>query len=356
MLFMLEGNLMICNEIRKDYLLNRWVVIAIERSRRPNDFIKEKIKANSQKICPLCVGNEALTPPAVLLYFNEKDKLKKEADTKEFRRKNWIIRVVPNLFPAFNYQNTCFCKEKNRIDDFIYAKGHHEVLVESPNHNENFATIKDEQMINVIDAYIDRLIDLGSIDYIKYVAIFRNYGKEAGASLTHAHSQIIAMPIIPRILMEEMEFSKNYYQKNKECIFCKIIEKERIGPRFIFENDGFVVFAPYASINPLEFWIVPKKHDNTILNLSLLEKKLFIESIKTSFSALKFLVNDPPYNFGFHLSVDKKTREYYHWHLEVYPKLSIWAGFEKSTGIYINTMPPEKAAFELKSQIKNIGK
>jgi UDPglucose--hexose-1-phosphate uridylyltransferase len=344
--------LMVCNEIRKDYLLNRWVVIATERSRRPTDFIKSKATSAKEKTCPLCVGNEALTPPAVLLYLNEKGKIIKDSDNHKPRKKNWIIRVVPNLYPAFSSPLDGSCNEDKRTANLIDAKGHHEVLVESTNHDEDLSSMKLEQLINLIEAYIDRLNVLGSKPYVKHVAIFRNYGKEAGASLTHAHSQIIAMPILPRIIEEEIIASKNFYNKNKKCVFCDIIENEKKGPRLIFQNKGFVVFAPYASIQPLEFWIVPKKHNSTLLNLTKSEKTLFAESIKKSLSALRVLVNDPPYNYGFHISINKKTEKYYHWHLEVYPKLSVWAGFEKSTGIYINTVPPEVAALELSKIIE----
>jgi len=347
---------MICNELRKDYLLNRWVVIAIDRSRRPSDFIKSKKNSVNPKSCPLCVGNEALTPPAVLLYSNENGKIMRGLDIQEPRSKKWIIRVIPNLFPAFSYYKPNSCNKSSIKKNFAVAIGHHEVLVESPNHDENLATMKQEQLNNLINAYIDRFRDLSSRNYVQHVAIFRNYGREAGASLTHAHSQIIAMPFIPRIMDEEIKASKSFYEKNGKCVFCDIIEKERKGPRLIFQNNQFVVFAPYASIQPFEFWIFPKTHSFTILNLSTHEKILFAESIKKCLSALKILVNDPPYNFGFHVSIDKKTKNYYHWHLEVYPKLSIWAGFEKSTGVYINTVPPEDAASELKTIIENFKK
>lgn len=338
---------MIFNELRKDYLLNRWVVIAVERSRRPTDFKKPKVKSDIQKKCPLCVGNENLTPPAVLLYIKNNNRILKEKDNIEPRKKNWLIRVIPNLFPAFSYSKNIQLNKSKEVNKMA-AFGHHEVLVESPNHDDNPGTMKNDQLINLINAYIDRLTALSLKPYVKHVAIFRNYGKEAGASLTHAHSQIIAMPIIPRIIKEEIAFSRNYFNKNKKCIFCKIIEKEKRSKRLIFQNNNFITFCPYASINPLEFWIVPKKHDNTILNLKLEEKKDFIASIKKGLSALKKLVDDPPYNYGFHLSINKETKDYYHWHLEIYPKLSIWAGFEKSTGVYINTISPEKAALELR--------
>lgn len=351
----MEELLMVCNEMRKDYLMNRWVVIATERSRRPTDFVKSKADSAKEKVCPLCVGNEALTPPAVLLYLNEKGKIIKDADNHAPRKKNWTIRVVPNLYPAFSSPLDGSCNVDRKATNLVNAVGHHEVLVESPNHDEDLSSIKLEKLINLINAYIDRLDTLGSKPYVKHVAIFRNYGKEAGASLTHAHSQIIAMPILPRVIKEEIKASKNFYDKNKKCVFCEIIENEKKGPRLIFQNSGFVVFAPYASIQPLEFWIFPKKHNSTLLALTKSEKNLFAESMKKSLSALRVLVNDPPYNYGFHISINKKTQKYYHWHLEVYPKLSIWAGFEKSTGIYINTVPPEIAALELSKTIKKIG-
>ena len=184
--------------------------------------------------------------------------------------------------------------------------------------------------------------------YVKYVSIFRNYGREAGASLSHAHSQIIATPFVPRILAEEIAASKKFYHKHKKCFFCDIIQKETNSPRLVFENSLFSVFTPYASVHPLEYWILPKKHSANLLRLNKAEISEFAKTLKTSLKALKDLVNDPPYNYGFHLSTDRTTEEYYHWHLEVYPRLSIWAGFEKNTAVYINTVKPETSAAELR--------
>lgn len=186
---------------------------------------------------------------------------------------------------------------------------------------------------------------------MKYVSIFRNQGVEAGASLSHAHSQIIATPFVPKTVEEEMKSSRKYWAEDRECIFCRILKKERKGPRFILEDSSFVVFAPWASINPMEFWILPKKHDATLLDMSRSEVKSLADTLKNCLCGLKKLVNDPPYNYGFHLAINKDANEYYHWHLEVYPKLAIWAGFEKSTGIYINTVTPEAAAESLKKTI-----
>ena len=344
--------MMVYNELRKDYLLNRWVVTATERSRRPTDFAKQKIESNQNSICPLCVGNEHMTPPAVLLYLKQNGEMKTERDHNGTRPKNWLVRVIPNLYPAFAPpKDTADEVQIIKNESYGCAVGLHEVLIESPNHDEDPADAELPQLMLLINAYIDRLRDLSAKPYVQYVSIFRNYGKEAGASLSHAHSQIIATPIIPRIPAEEMAASKKFYDQNQKCVFCDIIKKEAKSPRLVLENQHFLVFAPYASVHPLEFWILPKKHAANILGLSDAEVKAFAETLKTSLKALKTLVNDPPYNYSFHLSINRDAENYYHWHLEVYPRLSIWAGFEKNTGMYINTVKPETSATELRKAI-----
>jgi UDPglucose--hexose-1-phosphate uridylyltransferase len=238
-----------------------------------------------------------------------------------------------------------------KSDSFGLAIGHHEVLVESPRHDEDPADAELPQLVHVINAYIDRLRELSAKPYVHYVSIFRNHGLEAGASLSHAHSQIIATPFVPTIVDKEIAASKNFWNQHERCIFCGIIERESKSPRLVHGNSRFVVLAPYASVHPMEFWILPKKHDANLLNLTKTETKALAETLKASLKGLKDLVNDPPYNYGFHLSINKDAENCYHWHLEVYPRLSIWAGFEKNTGVYINTVTPETAAAELRKAI-----
>jgi UDPglucose--hexose-1-phosphate uridylyltransferase len=349
-----ELEAMVYNELRKDYLLNRWVVIATERSRRPTDFTKQKADSDQTTVCPLCVGNEHMTPPAVMLYLKQNGQIKKDKDLDGTRSKNWLVRVISNLYPAFApHKHANYREEIIKSESFGYAIGHHEVIVESPNHDEDPADAELPQLTLLVNAYLDRFRELSAKPYVKYVSIFRNYGREAGASLSHAHSQIMATPIVPRIPAEEMAASKNFYDKHQKCVFCDIIEKETKSPRLVLENSHFVVFAPYASVHPLEFWILPKKHDANLLGLNGVEIEAFAETLKTSLKALKDLVNDPPYNYGFHLSIDSAARDYYHWHLEVYPRLSIWAGFEKSTGMFINTVQPEISAAELRKTLQS---
>ena len=342
------------NEVRKDYLLDRWVVIATERGRRPTDFANKEREKAKTGVCPMCPGNEHMTPPAVLVYLKHGNGIRKTEDKDDTRHKNWAVRVIPNLFPAFAPpKNKTSQRKTAKCSEMIPAVGHHEVLVESPNHDEHPADARLSQLEYVVDAYVDRLRELSARPYVKYVSIFRNHGLEAGASLSHAHSQIIATPSIPKTLEDELEASKRFWKQNKKCVFCEIIKKERGGPRLILENSKFVVFAPYASVNPMEFWIIPKKHEATLLDMSKSDVKALAETLKACLGGLKKLVNDPPYNYGFHLAIDKDASDYYHWHLEVYPRLAIWAGFEKSTGMYINTVTPEAAAEHLRKTISS---
>ncbi len=343
------------NELRKDFLLDRWVVIAKERSRRPTDFAKPKDEAaKNAAVCPLCVGNEGMTPPATMLYLKQENEVAKSQDPPSGERpKNWLVRVIPNLFPAFSppkqpedtkqiVENACLWN----------AIGAHEVIVESPNHDDQPSDADLPQLQLLMKAYVERFKVLGDKSYVKYVSIFRNHGLEAGASLTHAHSQVIATPMVPTLPQDEQKAAKTYYLKNEQCVFCNLIEQERQSSRFILENNDFLVFAPYASIFPMEFWIAPKKHASNIHFLTQQETGSLAKILKVSLKALKDVVNDPPYNYGFHLSLDPIDGDSYHWHLEVYPKLSIWAGFEKSTGCYINTITPETAAESLRNAIK----
>ncbi|UCD95771.1 MAG: galactose-1-phosphate uridylyltransferase [Candidatus Bathyarchaeota archaeon] len=335
------------NDFRKDYILNRWVVIATERQRRPVDFIRETATKQSveEDSCPFCPGNEDKTPPATLVYLQRKEDLVKEKDTDGRRHRDWLIRCVPNMYPAFSAP---------RKDDPWEGKavGYHEVLIESPNHSEHPAESRIPQLTHVINGYIDRLKALSESPFVKYVSIFRNHGSEAGASLSHAHSQIIATPIVPTVLAEELSSSRDYHQKHGKCVFCEIIRKESKGPRMIWENTEYLTFTPWAAIHPFEFWVIPKIHQTTLQNLNQNGVKSLATALKTCLRALRRLLKDPPYNFAFHIAPQGARNDPYHWHLEVYPKLAIWAGFEKSTGVFINTISPERAASQMKEIIE----
>jgi len=339
------------NQLRKDYLLNRWVVIATERKRRPTDFVQKATEKVDHKGCPFCPGNEHMTPPATLVYISKNAEILKEKDKNGLRHKGWIVRCVPNLYPAF-----APAENERRIqifkgDSLAEAIGHHEVVIESPRHHEHPGVARVAQLVHVINACLDRLKTFKAEPYVKYVSIFRNHKPEAGASLSHAHTQIIAAPLLPRIIEEELEASEKHWVSTEKCIFCDIIENEREGPRFIWENDGFIAFAPWASVHPFEFWLLPKKHQSTPLEIREAEIEDLAKALRLTLGGLNSLLNDPPYNYGFHIAPFGEKHEHYHWHLEVYPKLAIWAGFEKNTGMFINVIPPEDAASNLRKAV-----
>jgi UDPglucose--hexose-1-phosphate uridylyltransferase len=156
---------------------------------------------------------------------------------------------------------------------------------------------------------------------------------------------------MPTTVDAEIRAGTRFWSQHGKCVFCDLIEREAKSPRLIQDNEHFVALAPYASVNPMEFWIIPKRHDANLLSLTIAEKEALAKTLKTTLKGLKDLVNDPPYNYGIHLSLSKQAQDCFHWHLEVYPMLAIWAGFEKSTGVYINTVPPETAAVELRKAI-----
>jgi UDPglucose--hexose-1-phosphate uridylyltransferase len=338
------------NEIRKDYLLDRWVVVATHRKHRPTDFKKKASSRSAEKkSCPFCPGNERKTPPAVLVYLRgEGDEILRKKDTDGVRQKDWLIRCVPNLYPAFSPP------EDGESFELGKAVGHHEVLIESPNHDEHPGVARPSQLVHVVGGYVDRLKALSLAPYVKYVSIFRNHGLEAGASLSHAHSQIIATPTVPTTLADELKASQDFYSKHGVCFFCDLLEKERDSARSIWANRSFEVLAPWAAVHPFEFWVVPKAHQASIKGLKREDTQDLAQALNVCLGGLKRLLNDPPYNYGLHLAPDDKVdqRDFYHWHLEVYPKLTTWAGFEKSTGIFINVMPPEDSAQSLKNAIE----
>lgn len=329
------------NEIRKDYLIDRWTILATERARRPTDFIAPRKKERREGPCPFCPGNEHMTPPATLAYVSVGCKIERVKDSEKKRVRGWLVRCVPNLYPALKPS----VEPSPQIAKFhtrVPGTGYHEVVIESPNHDEHPGVARVEQLELVLKALVDRLKEFSRDSRIRYVAIFRNHRREAGASLSHAHMQVIATPVVPSIIQEEIQASSRYSEANNSCVFCDALKVERGGPRFFFENEGFVAFAPWASVHPYEFWLVPKTHARSFKDSTADELRLCARSIRVCFGALRRLLNDPPYSCGFHIAVNEEAD--YHWHLEVYPKLSEFAGFEKSTGMFISTVIPEEAA------------
>jgi UDPglucose--hexose-1-phosphate uridylyltransferase len=323
-------------ELRKDPITGRWVIIATDRAKRPTDFVREKVEIRGSGFCPFCAGNESKTPPEILAY--RKDGSARNAP-------GWSLRVVPNKFPALGIEGTL-----NRQGEGLYDKmngiGAHEVIIETPEHRHTLATMPVRGVEDVLWAYRDRILDLKKDRRFKYVLIFKNHGDAAGSSLEHTHSQLIALPVVPKRVREEVDSAKEYYSYKERCIFCDIIRQEmEDGVRMIAENPCFIAMAPYAPRFPFEMWIVPKTHQSAFEESQKHEFEKLAAMLKDMLMRLDIVLDSPAYNHIIHTSpIPEASNDYYHWHLEIMPKLTKVAGFEWETGFYINPTPPEESA------------
>jgi len=339
------------SEIRRDYLLDRWVIIAAERAKRPVDFVVPRRKAKASA-CVFCPGKERMTPPATLVYLSGKSgRIVRVKDTDSKRPRNWLVRSVPNLYPALKPPSKLPSRTEIGPYEVRLGIGAHEVLIESPDHDEHPSVARPKQLRLAIRALIDRLNVLSRKTYVKYVSLFRNYLLEAGASISHAHSQIIATPMLPKLIEEELQASRKFREREGACALCEVVANEIKGPRVIYQNTNFVAIAPWASVYNFEFWILPKHHSPSILYAKASEIDELAIAMRSCLGGLSRLLQDPPYNLGFHVAPSSMKCRHYHWHIEVYPKLGSIAGFELSTGMYINTMPPERAAEALRQAV-----
>ena len=327
-------------ELRKDPIIGRWIIISTERGKRPTDFIVEKSEGRGG-FCPLCPGNENTTPPEVLSYSS--------AAGHQANRPGWDLRVVPNKYPALVIEGN-LSKEGDGLYDRMNGIGAHEVIIETPDHNESFTNLPPERMIKVFLAYRDRLLDLAQDPRFRYVMVFKNFGAAAGASLEHSHSQLIALPILPRMISSEIEGSLSYYRYKERCIFCDIIRQEiNQDQRVVAQNDLFLAIVPYAPRSPFEMWILPKRHASSYLAMDDGHFKALTAIFSECMRRLNTCIPDVPYNFVLHgAPLRSQPLEHYHWHFEIMPKLTMIAGFEWGSGFYINPIPPEQAAQFLK--------
>ena len=334
-------------ELRKDPVLGRWVIIATERAKRPSDFDVVRQGARGES-CVFCEGHEEQTPPEVYAVRQEGS----APDTP-----GWRVRVIPNKFPALDVHGE-LNREGVGMCDMANGIGVHEVIVETPEHDKDMADLSAGQISQVARTYRQRISDLKEDERLKYVLIFKNQGRSAGASLQHAHSQLIATPITPKRVKEKLDGAKRYFDYKHRCIFCDYIkqETELFGERLVEETEHFVVLSPFAARFPFETWILPKRHmvDFTLVEAEELEDLGGV--LKRILTKLRKALNDPPFNYVLHQAPYRRPRggywttieEDYHWHIELMPRLTRVAGFEWGSGFYINPTPPEVAAESLR--------
>ncbi|MFA4842776.1 MAG: galactose-1-phosphate uridylyltransferase, partial [Candidatus Omnitrophota bacterium] len=294
-------------------------------------------------MCPFCYGNESLTPPEIEVI--------REHGTAP-NTSGWQVRVVANKFPALQIEGDL---ERRGIGiyDLTNGVGAHEVLVESPYHQKDIPDLMNHEIENFLSMYCRRSLDLIKDKRFKYIMIFKNFGAPAGASLEHPHTQIVALPMVPKNVMEEIKGAHNYFEFRERCIFCDIIRQERQEKdRVILENPHFLSFCPFVSRFPFEIWIMPKKHSGYFCQMPPEEIPALAAILKETIAKLKAVFPKVSYNFIVHTSPingDGST-EGYHWHIEFMPKLTRVAGFEWGSGFYLVPTPPEAAAKYLREK------
>lgn len=331
-------------EIRHNIATGEWVIIAKERAKRPEDF-KPEANIDIENLppykdtCPFCIGNEDKTPPEVF---------KITDDTAR-----WKVRVVPNKFYALvdteelNIQPFKYSGLKKSIPGF----GDHEVIIESPFHNTTLALLDEKSIFDVLFTYRHRHNVLIKDRRIKLVTIFKNHGPDAGTSLEHPHSQLIATPLVPPNVRSRIEEAMRFYDTEGQCVFCYIIEEElKNNERVIFENESFIAIVPYAAFSPFHIWILPKRHMALFGRITDSELENLANCLKDVLLRLYKGLNNPDYNLVIRTSPFAICDvDYYHWYISIIPRITKTAGFELGSGMFINTSIPEESADFLKN-------
>ncbi|MBU4339211.1 galactose-1-phosphate uridylyltransferase [Patescibacteria group bacterium] len=324
------------SELRQDLVTGAWIVVATGRAKRPDDFKNKKEQKPDENLADCFFCDAAKMAKPVLVYE------KSEGD--------WTLAVIPNKYPAFDYSRKLDRRTEGPFS-VVNGVGYHEVII-TRDHAKHIALMSTTQVMEIVNAYQDRYLNLMNKRFVDYISIFHNHGKEAGASVSHPHSQLIAMPVIDPDVYRSLNGSDNYWHQNKECVHCVMINWEKENKkRIIFENKDFIAFCPFASRSAFEARIYPKFHAPYFERITPASKIQLAEALRIVLAKINIGLDNPPYNFFLHTApCDGKDYPHYHWHFEIMPKTSIWAGFELSTGIEISTIEPEKAAEFLREQ------
>lgn len=326
-------------QLRKDPVVGRWVIISTERAKRPGHYEHPKSPARNGP-CPFCRGNEEMTPPEIMAY-------RPGGSGRE--SPGWTLRVVPNKFPALMIEGEVDRRGEG-VYDLMNGVGAHEVIIETPDHEVNMGSLNEKQFEEILWAYRDRILDLREDKRFRYVLIFKNQGAEAGSTMEHTHSQLIALPIVPRNVTDELVGAQEYYKYKERCIYCDIVRQEMEEKvRVVSENENFIVICPFAPRFPFETWILPKRHSCYFEHASKQEYVDLSRCLRETLVRINRSLNDPPFNYIIHsMPFGEAENGHYHWHIEVMPKLTRVAGFEWGTGFYINPVTPEESTIYLR--------
>ena len=336
-------------EFRRDPLHNVWVVFSPERQRRPQDFQPASLKPGA--VDPFAEGNERLTPPEVFAFRKEKTRPNEPG---------WRVRVVPNRYPAMRVEGTLDSSPVG-LYDRMTGIGAHEVIIETPRGDAGLEDLSVSAIAEVFASYRERIIDLDKDVRFQHIYVFKNVGVSAGASIIHAHSQLMAMPLVPPDVEGKLSRAREHYRLKQRSLFRDILHTERVdGSRLVAENDSYVLFCPYASRFPFELAIYPKRHHPEFISCTSNELQDLGEIYRFAIQRLNAVLEKPGYNFLLHTAPLRRpaterfesTRHDYSWHLEIVPRFNALAGFEIGTGAYINTVYPEEAAKFLRGEAR----
>jgi len=322
-------------QLRQNIITGEWVVFAPERAKRPTDYITVTTERKQKKDdCPFCVDSKK----------SEYDKRLKEYDTN-------FTYTLPNKFPAFVERPELYSPKIYNIEDEFYkmklALGGHDVVVVK-DHDQALNKFTPAIWEDLIGVFKKRYKYFGKIPNVEYIMPIYNHGPEAAASIEHPHAQIFASAIVPNIVAREVRHTAQYYSENKKCAFCDLIEHEKEqNTRILFENSDFIAFTFYAARFPFEVWILPKRHKAYFDEITPQEIVSLAKICNQVFTRFDETLNDPPLNFFIHSGpVAEKYDDlsYYHWHLEIAPRLAIYGGYELGSGMVIDIITPEAAA------------
>ncbi|XP_073127338.1 ADP-glucose phosphorylase [Henckelia pumila] len=319
-------------EIRKDAIHNRWVIFSPARARRPSDF-KSKTDPNDSKDrteCPFCAGHEHECAPEIF-------RVPPESTS------DWRIRVIQNLYPALSRRLDFTDGENDGCSAALPGFGFHDVVIESPAHRVHLEDHSPARIADVLLAYIQRIEQIREFDSIKYVQVFKNHGASAGASMSHPHSQIMALPVVPPTVSARLNSMKEFFLQTGKCSLCQVKRDDLV----IDESSHFIAVAPFAATFPFEIWVVPRDHSSHFHELDH-EKALDLAGLlKVILIKMSSQLKDPPYNLMIHtapLQLDSSELPFTHWFIQIVPQLTLTGGFELGTGCYINPVFPEDAA------------
>jgi UDPglucose--hexose-1-phosphate uridylyltransferase len=341
-------------ELRRDPIIDRWVIIAENRGARPGAFAAamsfelplphsaSSANANEADTCPFCPGNERETPPST---FEFRD------DAGRPDVAGWRVRIVPNKYPALVDKEVA---ELSRGSEFsprslfasAAAAGVHEVIIDTPRHVATVGELTDAELSDSLLATRARLQSLRLRTDLAHALVFRNVGHAAGATREHIHSQLMATQRVASLVRAELEGAKQFFEEHRQCVFCRMIAEERaLANRIVCESAEFIGLCPYASIFPYEIWILPKRHSSHFEQIAVEDLADLARLARGTIAKIERLSQPAAYNLIFHTSpFDSLAIEHYHWHIEIIPRLTIPAGFEWGSGWVVNPVSPETAA------------